>query len=1137
MKKLLLSILSVFAITIMYGQTTYYWVGGAGPTSFTANANWNTALDGSGTARPVSDVTDILIFSGTNIGGAVPTTGAVTTTLTATTFAQLKLVNNAALFFTRTGGGTATLTVNGDATTADDFVINSGCTLSINNALADGNIIIAMLSNVTGLVSGTITMANTGTHRITSQTTNGLIFSSAAVFNSDGIPATAAYPFGSSTQAVQNGVAFQSGSTLNVTGTRSPMGGTSTFQACNMQPGSNIYFKTNVSSAGGSFANLKTYGNVFIQNSSTFTSDGPLFKVDNLNIENGSSFVTHTSGNTPVLGNLIVNGSLTSPAASTNIIVMGGSVPQTISGTGTINIPSLTVANYSDVTLAKSVTVGTTCNVVGKINFAATNQINGTGTFTARTNGSAVTVVGNTTAGSYQITGVVGALSGNAGLAVNGAGLAANTNAVGFSTANLIINLSKPAATTTTGSTFTFFSDTATLVTANTNGLDSLTGSVIVTGTKSFQSGINYIINGATTKPFGISSGSINTRINAGFVEINAPVTPNFSTIIYNRLTINNKFNLRVLDTVRINTGAYINGTFNNTSYIVTNYNAATGDQSIVQYDGALTAITLPIGTVTNYLPVTITPTTTSSFTAAVFEGITSNGNITGTPLTAQQKLRVVNAVWNINRLSGTGNATLQLGWTNALEGANFTTLPNTDIGIIYNTGSSYTLPTGTGNNTTNIAATTVSSFGAFAIGAIPPVNPFIFNNIPVKTYGNADFNGGASSLNAQPITYTSSNMAVATIVAGNIHIVGAGTSDITASQPTDGFYPAASVTRTLTVNKALLTIKADRKTKFETTPNPPLTITYTGFVLGETSAVLNPQTVISTTATTASAPGFYLITVAGAQAANYTISFLNDTLFVLPNQQLAITFNTLPLKTYGNADFTLTATSTANVTPIIYTSSNTNVATIIGNTVRITGAGTTDITASQAGTVGYFPAVNVTRTLTVNKANLTIRVADTSKIQGTNNPAFTFVYTGFLFGETAVNLTTAATVLTTATATSPAGYYELTPQNAITNNYNITYVNGRFTILPTTGTDQQYLSAYLVSNSSLNVRVYSNVPALADVVLYNNLGQPVARKNLFMPVGFTNTLIPVGFLASGVYTVAIRGNNVNLLKQIFIER
>jgi len=73
-------------------------------------------------------------------------------------------------------------------------------------------------------------------------------------------------------------------------------------------------------------------------------------------------------------------------------------------------------------------------------------------------------------------------------------------------------------------------------------------------------------------------------------------------------------------------------------------------------------------------------------------------------------------------------------------------------------------------------------------------------------------------------------------------------------------------------------------------------------------------------------------------------------------------------------------ATSTNNTIPITYTSSNPGVATISGTTIHITGAGTSTITASQAGNAGFFPATDVSRTLTVNKANLTIRAGDTSK-------------------------------------------------------------------------------------------------------------------------------------------------------------
>src|SRR5690606_13991314 len=165
--------------------------------------------------------------------------------------------------------------------------------------------------------------------------------------------------------------------------------------------------------------------------------------------------------------------------------------------------------------------------------------------------------------------------------------------------------------------------------------------------------------------------------------------------------------------------------------------------------------------------------------------------------------------------------------------------------------------------------------------------------------------NGGATSLNTtQPIVYTSSNPAVATIVAGDIHITGAGTTDITATQATDGVYPAVSVTHTLTVVKAPLTITADDKLKFEGLPNPTLTATYTGFVLGEDESALLTPAVLSTTATTRPAPGTYPSTVTGAASHNDGITFVDGALTVQAKQPQGITLNEIPAKTYRNADF-----------------------------------------------------------------------------------------------------------------------------------------------------------------------------------------------------------------------------------------
>jgi len=1137
MKKLLFTCFVLMAAITGYSQTTYYWVGGAGPLTFTGNSNWNTLLNGSGSPRSAAAATDVLVFDGTNIGGAVPTTGTVTVTVTSTSLGQLKLTNNASVVFLRPtgGGGTGTMTINGG--TGDDLVIDAGSSLTMSSATADGSVVVALPASVTGNISGNISVSNTGQNRITNQTVGGMVFNSGSTFTTNLTPASAAYPFGSSSQSAGGSVIFLPGSNIIYNGGFSPFGNNSTFSAIDIRPGSNWYHRaTNATSGFGTFSAGKAYGNLFVENGATFACDGPLYRVGNLNVAAGCTFATHSSGQTSVLGDLTVNGTYTVGAGS-NSIVLGATGTQTISGTGTFNMPAITVGDNSSVVLNSDLTVNSSLNVYGKMNYT-TKQVTGAGTFAARVNNTAAALNGTLTAGSYQITGITGTMGSINGLTITGAGIPANTTVVGSSPANATINLSQPITTAGTNVALTFLSDTATMVTAHANGMDTLTGSVVVTGTKTFQSGTNYIINAATTKPFGISTNSTNTFINAGFVEINAPVTVNRGMTIYDHLLVNGKITLRPLDTVHIITGAVITGTFGSSKYIATIANTTTGDQSIVHYDGLAAAATIPVGSAANYLPVSLTPGSAFNFTVAVFEGITSQGTVNGTPLTPIQKQNVVDAVWNINRLSGTGSATLQLGWVTGLEGSTFTTLPNTDIGIIYNTGSSYTLPIGTGDNTANTANASITSFGAYAVGAVPSTQPFVFNAIPVKTYGAADFNGGATSLNTtKPIVYTSSNPAVATIIGNNIHITGTGTSDITASQESDGFYPAASVTRTLTVNKATLTITADNKSKFFNEAVPALTFNYNGFVYSETPAVLLTPVVIATTATQTSPVGTYPITVNNATAANYNIVFVNGILTINPQQSQTITFNVLPVKTYGNADFAIGATSTNATIPITYVSSNTAVATIVGNNIHIVGAGTANITASQAGSIGYTPAPDVTRTLTVNKAALTIRVRDTSKIQGQPNPPYTITYTGFVLGETAANLLTPVQVSTSATTTSAPGYYPLTLQGATSNNYNITYTNARLTIYPQNGTGDQYINVFMSAINTLSVRVYTPEPKLANIVVYNMAGQPLAKKNIFMPAGFITHTIDVTKFPGGVYRVVVLGDGVELGKSIVIVK
>lgn len=1145
MKKLLFSLIIVFVSTLLYGQTTYYWVGGTNSSNpINTGSNWNTMLDGSGTSRPSSTgTTDILIYDGTNVGGATPATGPVNVLANASiSFAQLLFVNNVTVNFQRATSGTSTFTVNGGF--GEDFVVNAGSTVNFISTV--GSLRVTMLALVdSARVSGKVTVVTPQQFRFENGTAGTGIFrfTSGSSFYTNITSSSSSYAFGSSSQSSERWVVFENGSDLFYDGGYSPMGSNSTYSPVEFQPNSTYHLRATLAANGGAFFNRKSFGNISVENAASVLSDGPIYRVNNFTIATGSSFTTHTSGQTAINGNLTVNGTLASDAASTNEIVFSGNNTQTISGTGSIAVQRIIAGANSTVVVNKSLSADDMTSIYGKINFS-TNQLTGAGTFTALSPIPAVTATVNTSAGSYIITGNTMIQNTMRGENISGAGIPAKTTIISVSASLDSIYISNALTGTATGITATVSSAGAILQTANPNGFTNLTGSVAVAGNKTYQDNISYIIDAATTSPFGISTGMTGSRVLIKDLSLNASATTNNSADISDSLYLfNGKLTLRPLDTLHLIAGAGLTAgvvtPFSASKYIATDYNAA-GSQGLFQYDGINASKLLPIGTVNFYLPVTITPTSNSNFSANVFQGITTNGQITGTPYTAAQKQLLVNVVWHVERLAGTGNADVKLQWVAGVEGSTFATLPDTSIGLIRNNGTAFGLPIGTGNNALNFVTANLGSFGALGAGAKPPANPFIFNAIPVKTYGNPDFNPGANSQNtANPIVYTSSNTAVATILNGNmIHITGAGTSNIIASQIGDGFYPDTTATQLLTVNKAALTIKADPKTRFEQTPNPVFTATYTGFVLGETPANLLTSAFITTTATTASAPGNYLITISGATSNNYAITFINDTLKVLAKTNQVITFGALPVKTYGNGDFSAGATSTNITLPVTYTSSNTSVATVnASGIIHIVGAGTTDITASQAGSAGFFPAINITRALTVNKKAVVVTAQDATRSFGQPNPVFTVIYTGFVLGDTTANLTTPAQVVTTAMVNSTPGFYVLTPQGAVSQNYSFTYVNGRLTINPA-DTNNQQLFAYYSGSDNVVVKVYSpNAVALGDVLIYDMMGRHIATRNILIPVGFISTTINLPGIQSGSYVIAVRGKGISVQQIIQIVK
>jgi hypothetical protein len=112
----------------------------------------------------------------------------------------------------------------------------------------------------------------------------------------------------------------------------------------------------------------------------------------------------------------------------------------------------------------------------------------------------------------------------------------------------------------------------------------------------------------------------------------------------------------------------------------------------------------------------------------------------------------------------------------------------------------------------------------------------------------------------------------------------------------------------------------------------------------------------------------------------------VSQTLVVNKNPQTII-FDELAAKTFGDSPFDLTALASSDL-PVNFSSSDNSVATVSGNTVTITGAGSTTITASQPGNAFYAGAPDVPQTLVVHKADQFITL-DPLPEKYANDPAF----------------------------------------------------------------------------------------------------------------------------------------------------
>jgi hypothetical protein len=331
----------------------------------------------------------------------------------------------------------------------------------------------------------------------------------------------------------------------------------------------------------------------------------------------------------------------------------------------------------------------------------------------------------------------------------------------------------------------------------------------------------------------------------------------------------------------------------------------------------------------------------------------------------------------------------------------------------------------------------------------VTPATLIITAENQTKTYGAA--NPGLTVSYAGFVNDdTASSLATSpTVTTAATAASGVGTYPIAAAGAVSANYTIRYLPGTLTVTPAVLTISAANRTKAYGGTNPVLTVSYSGFVNGDTAASLTTLPTVATAATAASPVGTYPITASGAVSANanYTISYVPGTLTVTP-AALTITAQD-KTKTYGAANPPLTVSYSGFVNGDTAASLSAPVAVSTIATAT-SGVGTYPITAGGAASANYTISY-VNGTLSVTAAALTVTANDQSRVHGAANPPLTFSYGGFVNGDTAASVTTAPAAATTATTASAVGTYPITVSGAVAPNYSIVYVNGSLTVVPNT--------------------------------------------------------------------------------------
>ena len=355
------------------------------------------------------------------------------------------------------------------------------------------------------------------------------------------------------------------------------------------------------------------------------------------------------------------------------------------------------------------------------------------------------------------------------------------------------------------------------------------------------------------------------------------------------------------------------------------------------------------------------------------------------------------------------------------------------------------------GAGTATITASQAAS-GGFSSGSISAkvtigkADPGISDLLVAdKTFGDADFTLKPTAKGGGKFTYSTDKTDIFTVDAetGAVKIVGVGTATLTAKLASTANYDAGTVSASVTVKKGTptLTWSLDTKTygdaSFDLTPPTSRSAGKFTYSVSTADAVL--ATVMTDGKVTIKKAGTVTITAKQAATINWNEATTTATL-TIDKATPTIGAFTIPTKTYGDANFALSAPSSNS--PAVFefaivagTSSEPNVATITPTgAVSLGMAGTVTVRAKQDATENYTSA-SVTAVLTLNKKSQTAGVqtpfgfTPTSVVVST--PTTLSLVGGAGTGEVTYTVVTAGSTMCTVSPSQTPGVWSLYAMNA----------------------------------------------------------------------------------------------------------